>query len=349
MSIKIEISDKAIQTFERAFGFLGLGIIALMIYKLGPGRIAANIHAMSWGFFLVILTGGIYYICEAFAWKLLLAEYGKSVSFIKLLRTVLEGDSLNYITITKIGGEALKAYAIKDKMNLAVSAASVIVLKFCSILGFWLVIACGFLTMLFTSDVSFDLKKWVGIGLVVLGLFLFSFSWVQRMGMFKPLSWMLRQFETKFQWISQHVIRLTRLDEKIIETYHARPMRVYVSTMLCSIKWLEEILFIWLVFRFLHIGQDWFVPTLVCTISLLMNSFFFFVPWRAGTQEGTMVLTFTLLDLSEPVGLSLAILKRLRELVWVFIGLILFSLEAMTNQPPAAVTSAPPESFPGNA
>jgi len=119
--------------------------------------------------------------------------------------------------------------------------------------------------------------------------------------------------------------------------------------MLCSIKWLEEILFIWLVFRFLHIGQDWFVPTLVCTISLLMNSFFFFVPWRAGTQEGTMVLTFTLLDLSEPVGLSLAILKRLRELVWVFIGLILFSLEAMTNQPPAAVTSAPPESFPGNA
>ena len=36
---------------ERAFGIFGLGVICLMIYKLGPSRVALNIHIVSWGFF----------------------------------------------------------------------------------------------------------------------------------------------------------------------------------------------------------------------------------------------------------------------------------------------------------
>ncbi|MBI3012019.1 MAG: hypothetical protein HYY63_00150 [Elusimicrobia bacterium] len=47
-----------------------------------------------------------------------------------------------------------------------------------------------------------------------------------------------------------------------------------------------------------------------------------------------MVLTFTILGLSEPLGLSLAILRRMRELVLVFLGLILFSLEAASETSP---------------
>src|SRR5438552_2183816 len=81
---------------------------------------------------------------------------------------------------------------------------------------------------------------------------------------------------------------------------------IAVSTFLCAISWIEEIFFVWLTLHFLKIRESWFLPTLIGTLSLLLNHLFFFVPWRAGTQEGTMVLTFTLLNLQQSTGLSLA-------------------------------------------
>lgn len=335
----MNISPKTFQNFERVLGILGIGILCWMIYRLGPGHISANLHTVSWGFFLMVLFKGMRYLAQTLSWRLLLGEERKKVSFWKLFKTNLEGESLNYITITRMGGEPLKAWGIKEKVSLAHSAASVIVLKFCTILGFWIVISSGFLTILFNTDVTSEIKKYVGIGVIIVTIFLISISWIQKIGMFRPVSWILKQFRSKKEWIATQVLRLTKLDDKILETYRSYPGRVSSSTLLTAIGWAEEFFFIWLAFYFLKINETWVLPTLIGTMSLLLNSFFFFVPWRAGTQEGTMVLTFTLLNLSEPTGLSVAILKRMRELVWIFSGLILFALET-------APTETQPESAP---
>lgn len=328
----IHISDKAIQNFERAFGIAGLCILSWMIYRLGPSRIANNLHTVSWGFFLMVLSKGIRYILQTVSWKLILAQEQKKIAFWKLFKTILEGESLNYITITRMGGEPLKVYAIKNDVPLATAAASVIVLKFCTILGFCMTITIGFVAILIKADVTGEIKSKMGLGLISLALFLFMISWIQKIGMFRPLKWILSQFQSKREWIAKQVLRLTRLDNEILETYRSRPTRITLSALLNMLGWFEEIFFIWMAFHFLNMEDEWILITLIGTMSLLLNSFFFFVPWRAGTQEGTMVLTFTLLDLSEPVGLSLAILKRMRELLWVFVGLILFALESTPQE-----------------
>ena len=129
----------------------------------------------------------------------------------------------------------------------------------------------------------------------------------------------LKKFESQTEWLKDHVLRLTRLDDQVIETYSSRPFRISVSVILCALVWVEELFFIWLGLRFLHLDVSWFTAAILGTMALLLNHLLFFVPWRAGTQEGTMVLAFTFLNLSEPAGLSIAILKRLRELLWVFL------------------------------
>lgn len=328
----IHISDKAIQNFERAFGIAGLCILSWMIHKLGPSRIANNLHMVSWGFFLMVLSKGTRYLLQTVAWKLILAQERGKIAFWKLFKIILEGESINYITITRMGGEPLKIYAIKNDVPLATAAASVIVLKFCTILGFCMTISIGFIAILIKADVTGAIKFKMGIGLISLAIFLLMFSWVQKIGMFRPLKWILNQFQSKREWIDNQVIRLTRLDNKILETYRSQPTQITLSAFLNTLVWFEEIFFIWLVFHFLHMGEEWILIALIGTMSLLLNSFFFFVPWRAGTQEGTMVLTFTLLNLSESVGLSLAILKRMRELLWVFAGLIFFALESTPSE-----------------
>lgn len=331
----MEILEKTIQNFDRVLGILGLGILGWMIYSLGPEQIAKNIHAVSWGFFLMVLFKSFRYLFQTISWKLILAEERKKVSFWRLFVINLEGESLNYITITRVGGDPLKVWALRENVSLAQSAASVIVLKFCIIFSFWLAIAGGFLITLFNVDVTGEIKIGLARGLGVLTLFVILLSLLQRTGVFGGVSWLLKQFQSKRAWLSQQALRLARLDQEILMTYRLRSGRIFASVMLSLIAWIEEFFFIWLALRFLGIPEDWFVATVIGTLSLMMNSFFFFVPWRAGTQEGTLVLTFTLLGLSEPVGLSLAILRRMRELFWVFLGLALFAIETTSSVPPA--------------
>ena len=131
------------------------------------------------------------------------------------------------------------------------------------------------------------------------------------------------------------------MDEHILETYRSRPWRVSGAVLLCSLVWVEEIFFIWLGFHFLRLEEGWATVVIAGTISLLLNRALFFVPWHAGSQEGAMVLAFTILGLSEPVGFSIAILKRFRELLWVFLGLSFFAIETLKNPRLANVQNPP--------
>ena len=312
-----------------------------MIYKLGPSRVAFNIHVVSWGFFLMLLSKCVGMFSEVMAWKLILGETTPKLGFWKLSKIYLQGSSLNYITLTRMGGEPLKVIAIRDHASLAEAAASVIVLKFSDLLGFWITIGIGFLTIFFLADLSADIKTGVGSALAFLTVFIATLMWIQRKGIHMPFTWLLRQFKSKTEWIKTQVLRLGRLDEHIWVAYRSRRKRIAFAVLLCAASWIEEIFFIWLVLHFLSVREDWFIPIVIGTISLLLNHLFFFVPWRAGTQEGTMVLSFSLLSLSEPVGLSVAILRRMRELVLVFLGLILFALETLRPYSSGDFSSGP--------
>lgn len=327
--LKFNFSEQKIRNFEKAFGVVGFGIACWMIYRLGAARIALNLHLVNWGFFIIAFSKGFGFIFQSLAWKLILGKEGRKISFKKIFCTVLAGESLNYITLTKMGGEPIKIYGIKDPLTLAQAASSVIVLKFCTLLGFWLTLTIGFISILFNVDMSPEVKLKIAIGFTITTVFLLFISIMQKIGISGPTAWLFKKIQTQRAWLSETVARLTRLDTHILETYQKNPIQILLAAAICMFIWIEEFFFIWLVFRFLNIHENWLLPSLIGTLSLLLNSLFFFVPWRAGTQEGTMVLSFSLLNLSEPLGLSVAILRRMRELLWVFIGLVVYSLDSI--------------------
>ncbi len=325
---------------ERAFGFVGLGITFWMIFRLGPSRIWSNLHLVSWGFVVFTALKGMEFLFESYAWMLIGSKPGEKIPFCQAFKSIIEGNALNYITLTRMGGEPLKAMAFREKMGLARSAASAIVLKFCNLLGFWLVISGGFVLALFSTDLTLGIKFRIGVGIGLVTVFIASASLLQRVGIFSPISWILKKFEAQAEWMREHILHLSRLDEHVFETYRSGPWRISVSVLLCALVWVEELFFIWLVLKFLHMGEAWSTAAIAGTIALLLNQLLFFIPWRAGSQEGTMVLSFTLLGLSEPAGLSIAILKRFRELIWVFAGLIFFALETLKSPEKASTQNS---------
>ena len=58
---------------------------------------------------------------------------------------------------------------------------------------------------------------------------------------------------------------------------------------------------------------------------MAIDALFFFVPAKAGVQEGGKALIFRLLGLDPAKGLVLGIVRRLRELTWSLIGLVVLA------------------------
>jgi hypothetical protein len=68
-------------------------------------------------------------------------------------------------------------------------------------------------------------------------------------------------------------------------------------------------------------------------LSVAIDGMLFFVPAKAGTQEGGKVLIFTILGLDPAKGLALGIVRRIRELTWASIGLMILSRHQLSTRP----------------
>ena len=66
---------------------------------------------------------------------------------------------------------------------------------------------------------------------------------------------------------------------------------------------------------------------LIVSIATLIANIFFFAPMQMGTREGGFVLATTTLALPAGAGVYIGLCTRIRELFWIFVGVILTKIE----------------------
>ena len=71
-----------------------------------------------------------------------------------------------------------------------------------------------------------------------------------------------------------------------------------------------------------HYRYPWMLATTVEAFATGIRFMTFFVPAGVGTTEGGLVLVFVAFGLGAPLGLAFALVRRLRELCWTAVGLI---------------------------
>src|SRR5207302_1232032 len=78
-----------------------------------------------------------------------------------------------------------------------------------------------------------------------------------------------------------------------------------------------------LILYFLHVPAGWATAVAIEGLSILVDQAFFYVPAKIGTQEGGKYFIFLLLGLNPASGFALGVVRRLREIAWVFVGLLI--------------------------
>lgn len=262
-------------------------------------------------------------LISANAWRLLLPDPPAPLTVFHRLRVVREGiDSL--LPVAQVGGELVGAQLLARRgTTLAVAAASVVVDVTIEFLTQLIFLLMGLATWAVLAPED-GWGAWLGAALLVLAAA--ALVAAQRFGLLRLVEALARQIALRFPALAD--VSLDGLHTATVGLYRRRgPMTA--ASLLHLLAWVLGTAETWAVLR--TIGLDVGLPEALVIESLGMaaRSAGFAIPGALVVQETGFVLAAAAAGLPEAAGLSLSLVKRVRE---VLVGLIGLALWRRTRQ-----------------
>ena len=311
---------------------LGLALFAWFVQRAGPGEIWKTCASLGWYAPLTLIPYGVVYFADTVGWRFAFAARAlKGVGFWTLYRVRWCGEAVNNVVPSAyVGGEAVKVYLLhKRGMDAGDVAASVIIGRSMQTLTQVIFIALGSAAFLSLAPAESGVRTGL---LVVLGGSVAAVGvlfWLQTRGLFSMVFRAVETFGMKLQALEAKRTKLMRIDELIVEFYRKQRGRVAASGggYLCG--WLLDTMDIFLVAWLVDMPITWTQALAIEAFIGVAKVLGLFVPGAIGVQESGIALVCRLAGLPDALGLSYAIIRRGREVVYASIGwLLLYAEEA---------------------
>ena len=312
---------------------LAVGALTLtaLVWHIGPARIldaAAQVGPL--GLVVVLLPSLVMYLLEAYGWKLTMGTYAGAVSFPRLLAIRTAGEVVNMTTPTAyVGGEPLKAYLLKRyQVPFVDGLASVVLAKTVMTIAQVLFILLGLVVALWLLGSEGSSGQMVVASVVSVGVLAFGvagFVAVQRWGLFTGLLGLMRRAHLRVAYLEAREGKLHELDRTILNFYAKDRWNFLRSTGLYFGGWLAEALEVYVMLAYLGAPVTLPVSLAIGALSAFIKGGTFFIPGSLGAQDGGNLLLVTAFGYSDVAGITFALLRRFREIVWIGIGLLCLS------------------------
>jgi uncharacterized protein (TIRG00374 family) len=310
-------------------GFLTLSLI---VWHIGPVNIydaATRLGPVA--LCVILIPSFVMYAVEAYGWKITLGPAGQSVSFLRVFAVRTAGEVVNMTTPTAyVGGEPLKAYLLqKSGVPMVEGLASVVIAKTTMTIAQVLFILLGIALGFWILGAQGSSGQIVAAGLLSIGLLAFgtmAFVFVQRRGLFTWTLETLRKCGIRIGFLEAREGRLRELDQTILNFYTQHQTAFYASTGLYFLGWLAEALEVFVIIYYLGGPADAWSAISIGALSVFIKGGTFFIPGSLGAQDGGNLLLLQAFGYSDVTGITFALLRRFRELVWIGIGLVCLAL-----------------------
>lgn len=310
---------RAMWWVERGLLLAGVVLFVVLVRQVGPGEVWRNLTLIGWGFALVLAQEGVAYCLNTLGWQYAFPPPRPPIGFRHLLAARLAGEAINNLTPTAtLGGEVVRARMLAGRCDQSTAWASVAVAKLSQTAAQMLFVFVGLVVVV--RDVplpdGFRTGLFVGLAAITVGLLLGIA--LQRRGMFGAAARLAARLGLHVpQALHEQV---ARLDGEIARLY-AAPWAFAASVAGFFGGWCMGAVEVFIVMTCLGLAPTWGQAFTVEILSVAIDALFFFVPAKAGIQEGGKALIFRLLGLDPAKGLVLGIVRRLRELAWSLVGL----------------------------
>jgi hypothetical protein len=309
---------------------VGLALFFFMTQRAGLSEISARVRALGAGFVLIIGISSLRIAMRALAWKHCLASNERGVGFWPLLRARLIGDAAGQLFVAgPLIAEPARLAALGAKLTLAARVKSLAVETLTYTLSSCLLVLIGILALGGAFAVS-DQLRFAGlltaltmVAVIVITVVIVARRWTILSSIGEVARRLLHMVGFSRRWKRQ-VAHLQTLEHHVFSFYREHPRDLFIVSG-CE-----------LLFHLFGIAETWvtlellgFTPSLLSTFTLeatnrAINMVFSFVPGRIGVDEAGTGLLTEVLGLGGVVGVTLAIVRKARILVWTILGVGLY-------------------------
>ena len=323
--------------YQNGFLIFGLIVLALMVSQLDFKEVWAGIQRAGYWFVAVVLLWAVLYIFNTGAWWIIIkAQAPKQkggFSFLWLYKITVSGFALNYATPGGLmGGEPYRIMSLSPYIGTERATSSVLLYVMTHIFShfwFWL-LSCVLYVL--TQPMSIPM----GLLLLSVAAFCLTAIWFFLKGYKRGIAvsgmhvlshvpfvkkWAKRFFDS-------HAEQLNTIDQQIAALHGQNPRTFFAAVSLelcCRVVSALEIFFILLV---IMPSANYLQCILILAFTSLFANMLFFIPLQLGGREGGFLLSAKGLSIGASEGIFVALLVRLREIIWTGIGLLLIKLES---------------------
>lgn len=325
---------------------LGATLVALMIWKTGPGVLLAGLRSSAWVVAALIPLWAIIYTLNAVAWRMLTSDGGKPLPLPQAFRITLIAFAVNYATpLMSFGGEPLKVVAATPWLGHRRAVGSVVAFRLlhalAHVIGFLVALIPAWYLLPHTPLVI-GLLAIVGLLQVFLAVFLLS---RHREGMAIHLLHLLRRIPflgRPARALEARTPALHEIDEHLTAVYTRAPRRFYAALAVETFARFLTLSEHWIILYGLGLGSDPARALVIGSFSSLVINALSFLPLELGSKEGGLYLIFKWMGFAPGLGLQASLLGRIRELITIGIGMGLIWTVRDVTIPVSPTPSSPP-------
>lgn len=324
-----------------ALAFLaGLALLGVVLAESDLGATWHILQRFDWhGVALVTVAFVLAWGAEIVAWALTFGDRPLRPAWLSALwLTNMVGEALNVVMpFGSLGGEPVKGWLLKQHHDVGwrESAATLFLMQtllalaeavFAAIGAF-----CAWRLGILPPALEQPLLAAAIVLVVAMGVVMFGLQQRWLRGLLERIGRRLRSE----RWARAHAAVL-EVEHAVVDFARARPRRFVASTSLFLLNWIGGAVEVWLVMRALGapigFGAAWVAEAAI----VMIRSLTFFLPAQLGSVEAVTVLVIDTIAGGHELGLALAVVRRVRELAWSALGLLVglgYNLRGAPVQP----------------
>ena len=307
----------------------------LLTFDIPYAQIWKNLHKAGWWFVAVVLIWIPIYMINAWSWMVIIKGNDKkcAVPYFQILKYTISGYALNYITpVGLLGGEPYRIMELSKYYNIDRASSAVILYAMMHIFShffFW-----AFSIVLFIALKFEMMTPLTGIFLLIVSAFISAGIYLFMKGYRKGFAMKTRRLFIHWPFIGTKVARfmvskeatIHKIDERIAALHKQDKRSFYLSLSLEFLARILGCLEIWFIFMILSNNVSFINCILIQAFTSLFANLFFFMPMEMGTREGGFAISVGSLAMSGAFGVLAGLLTRVRELIWIMVGLVLIKV-----------------------
>jgi glycosyltransferase 2 family protein len=296
-------------------------MLGLVVADNDPAAIGASIAHLGWRLLIVLaFPMTLVTLFDTLGWRFAFSH--DRVGLATLVPARLAGEAFNMTTPTAaLGGEAVKTWLLRGRVPTDEAVSSVIVAKTTITISQGLLLLLGVVlawTSLAADSRIVRAMEWlVALEVLALGAFVV----VQTRGLAARAARILAR--VGMSRFDGHAT-LGRIDERLATFYSKRPARLTLSIGCHFVAWLLGAVEAWLILWLLGTPVSLVTATVIEAFGTGIRFATFLVPGSVGVLEGGYAATFAALGLGSTTGVSFSLVRRIREAVWIALGLTAF-------------------------